>query len=37
MGDECDNDKDGDGVPNDKDNCHFVSNPGCLNLNTYTI
>ena len=28
MGDECDNDKDGDGVPNDRDNCHFVANPG---------
>ena len=32
MGDECDNDKDGDGVPNDRDNCHFVANSGCQYL-----
>ena len=27
VGDLCDDDADGDGVPNDKDNCPLVSNP----------
>lgn len=34
KGDACDSDMDGDGIPNDRDNCEAVYNPDQLDLNS---